>query len=126
MIAQMLSNVNPFFAFFLFRRFLFFGNLSALDLIDHHLDHFTPLGNVLAQLHLPAQSRHLCGQVINDFLGRLHSGAVVHSPQAVALFRALIRKSFETGSDILREVLQVLCRHDVIGGKELGFLAVLC
>ena len=126
MIAQMLSNVNPFFAFFLFRRFLFFGKLLALDLIDHHLDHTAPLGNVLAQLHLPAQSRHLCGQVINNFLGRLHGGAVVHSPQAVALFRALIRKSFETGSDILREVLQVLCRHDVIGGKELGFLAVLC
>lgn len=126
MIAQMLSNVNPFFAFFLFRRFLFFGNLSALDLIDHHLDHSAPLGNVLAQLHLPAQSRHLCGQVINDFLGRLHSGAVVHSPQAVALFCALIRKSFETGSDILRKVPQVLCRHNVIGGEELGFLAVLC
>ena len=124
MIAQMLSNVNPFFAIFLFRRFLFFGDLPTLDLVDHHLDHTAPLGNVLTQPHLPAQSRHLCGQVINDFLGRLHSGAVVHSPQAVALFRALIRKSFETGSDVLREVLQVLCRHDVIGGKKLGFLAV--
>lgn len=126
MIAQMLSNVNPFFAFFLFRRFLFFGKSPALNLIDYHLDHAAPLGNVLAQLHLPAQFSHLCGQVINDFLGRLHSGAVVHSPQAVALFRALIRKSFETGSDVLREVLQVLCRHNVIGGKKFGFLAVLC
>lgn len=126
MIAQMLSNVNPFFAFFLFRRFLFFGKLPTLDLIDHHLNYTAPRGDVLAQLHLPSQSRHLCGQVINDFLGRLHGGAVVHSPQAVALFRALIRKSFETGSDILREVLQVLCRHDAIGGEELGFLAVLC
>lgn len=126
MIAQMLSNVNPFFAFFLFRRFLFFGNLPALDLVDHHLDHTAPLGNVLAQLHLPSQFRHLCAQVINDSLGRLHGGAVMHSPQAVALFRALIRKSFETGSDILREVLQVLRRHDVIGGKKFGFLAVLC
>ena len=98
--------------------------MSALDLIDHHLDHSAPLGNVLAQLHLPTQFRHLCGQVINNFLGRLHGGTVVHSPQTVALFRALIRKSFETGSDILREVPQVLCRHDVIGGKKFGFLAV--
>lgn len=126
MIAQMLSNVNPFFAFFLFRRFLFFGNLPTLDLVDHHLDYTAPLGNVLTQLHLPSQFRHLCGQVINDLLGRLHDGAVVHSPQAVALFRALIRKGFEPGSDILREVLQVLCRHNVIGGKKFGFLAVLC
>ena len=122
----MLSNVNPFFAIFLFRRFLFFGDLPALNLIDHHLDHTAPHGNILAQFHLPAQFRHLCGQVINDFLGSLHSDAVVHTTQAVALFCSLIRKSFETGSDILRKVLQVLCRHNAIGGEELGFLAVLC